>query len=166
MPHIQNYYEGSGAFDLTNENSISFEGSWANGIGSFPDDEVPVLISYDGSVMAVSGHQTWLSLENQTLPSIYDPGINDPLVDINTNGPEQSQNLTANKIIISVCSTLGLIMIAALVGFSFTKRSCSPEYINSTRTGTCPKAETQPSTTMYNTTSDMELTNIAITVGD
>ena len=71
MPHIQNSYEGSGAFDLPNENSISFEGSWANGIGSFPDDEVPVLISYDGSEMAVSGHQTWLSLENQTLPSTY-----------------------------------------------------------------------------------------------
>ena len=155
MPHIQNSYEGSGAFDLPNENSISFEGSWLNGIGSFlelsgvPENAVPVLISYDGT-------STW--------PSIHDPGIDEPLVAINTNGPEQFQN--QHKIIISVCSTLGLIMIAALVGFSFTKRPCSPEYINSARTGTCSNHETQPSTTIYNTTSDMELTNIAITVGN
>ena len=147
MPHIQNTYEGSGA---------SFEDSWANGIGSFPawDGGLEInleLTSYDGT-------STW--------PSIYDQSIDEPHVDLITNEPEQYQNLTANKIIISVCSTLGLFIIAALVGFSFTKRPCSPEYINSARTGTSANPETQPSTSIYNTTSDMELTNIAVMVGD
>ena len=153
MPYVQNSYEGSGALDLKipNENSISFEGSLAIDIGKpMAWDNKPELISYDGT-------STW--------PTIYDPSIDEPLVDLITNGPEQYQNLNANKIIISVCSTLGIIIIAALVGFSFTKRPCSPEYIYSARTGTSTNPETQPSTTIYNTTANMELTNIAITVG-
>ena len=154
MPYVQNFYEGSGAFDLKipNENSVSFEGSLAIDIGSSPAwDNKPEPMSYDGT-------STW--------PTIYDPSIDEPLVDLITDVPVQYQNLNANKIIISVCSTLGLIIIAALIGFSFTKRPCSPEYIYSARTGTIANPETQPSTTIYNTTSNMELTNIAITVGD
>ena len=52
MPYVQNSYERSGSFDLKipNENSISFEGSWANGIISLSAwDNKPELISYGGT---------------------------------------------------------------------------------------------------------------------
>ena len=149
-------YEGSGAFDLSNENSIpvEFHGDpevvATNGIGSFPMwDDPQKPISYDGT-------STW--------PSISKPSIDEPFVDLHTNGSVISQEVSANKIIIGVCCTLGLIIIAGLVGFSFAKRPCSHESITSVTTGTSANLVSQSPNTVYNTTYGMEVTNIAITV--
>ena len=147
-------YEGSGAFDLSNENSIpvEFHGESPNVIAGFPmlnDPQKP--ISYDGT-------STW--------PSISKPSIDEPFVDLHTNGSVISQEVSANKIIIGVCCTLGLIIIAGLVGFSFTKRPCSHESITSVTTGTSANLVSQSPNTVYNTTYGMEVTNIAITVRD
>ena len=149
-------YEGSGSFDLSNENSIpvEFHGelSIPSVIGSFPMwDDPQKPISYDGT-------STW--------PSISKPSIDDPFVDLHTNGSVLSQEVSANKIIIGVCCTLGLIIIAGFVGFSFAKRPCSHESITSVTTGTSANLVSQSPNTVYNTTYGMEVTNIAITVRD
>ena len=145
-------YEGSGAFDLSNENSIPVEFHGDLTISGFPmlaDPQKP--ISYDGT-------STW--------PSISKPSIDEPFVDLHTNGSVISQEVSANKIIIGVCCTLGLIIIAGFVGFSFAKRPCSHESITSVTTGTSANLVSQSPNTVYNTTYGMEVTNIAITVRD
>ena len=76
-----------------------------NGIGIFPMwDDPQKPISYD---------------ETSTWPWISKPSIDEPFVDLHTNGSVISQEVSANKIIIGVCCTLGLIIIVGFIGFSF-----------------------------------------------
>ena len=151
LRHTNNFYEGSGQFDLLNDNSIPGDSILVDVTGYFP-------VWDDGSrPMSTIGLITWASTTDE-------PQVNSPICC--TDDPEKSEKITNNSILISLCSTIGLIIIASLVGFSFTKRPCSPENITSSTTGTSTNLVTQPSATAYNETTGIELTNISIAVGD
>ena len=160
LRHTNNFYEGSGEFDLLNDNSIPGDSILVDVTGYFP-------VWDDGSKpISAIGLITWP-------PTIDESQVNSPICCADDTG--KSDNLTDNSLImdynnesllISLCSTIGLIIIASLVGFSFTKRPCSPENITSSTIGTSTNLVTHASATANNETTGIELTNISIAVGD
>ena len=150
LRHTESFYEGSGALDFHNDNSIPVDGISVSLTGGFP------VIDPDEKPTAAEGTSIW--------PFTQIPGIDQPPIDCCSSEPTKSETMTDNSILISLFSTVGLIIIASLVGFSFTKRPCLHENIISATTGTSANLVTQSSTTVCNTTASVELTNINFTV--
>ena len=102
--------------------------------------------------------QSWTQKPNQTTVSYHDDivinysnigdhGYNDIDTndieyndfispDIETNDHHKPQEIQNNSILIILCSVIGLVVFASLVGFSFSKRSCTFERTNPTISGT------------------------------
>ena len=79
--------------------------------------------------------------------------------------PKNTEELIDHSLLISFCFSIGLIIIASLVGFSFTKRPCSYENITSVTTGASANHVT-PSVITRNKKASIEPTDIGITVND
>ena len=128
MPRTENSYEGSGAFDSLNVNSIPIDGIWPNDVG-----EVPISYVYywdDG----LSSIESALSSAKLCKPG-EQIQIGGSLIDCPSVGSGNSENSSNNSTLIGVCTSIGLIIIALLVGYSFTKRPCSRENVTSISNG-------------------------------
>lgn len=146
MPHTQNSYEGSGAFNLLNDNSIPIDDIWPNDVGQVPISSIESSLS--SAKFCKPGEQIQ---------------IGGSLIDCPSLGPGNSEKPSNNSTLIGVCTTIGLIIIAVLVGYSFTKRPCSRENVNSisNRANLVTQPESTIRAPVTATTPGMELTNIS-----
>ena len=97
-----------------------------------------------------------------TCQTTEDPALYKPQVGCCSTEIEKSEELINDSLLINLCFIICLIIIAALVGFSFTKRPCSHENITSVTTGASANLVTQSSATTENTKSSIEPIKIGI----
>ena len=173
-------------FDLPNENSIPVYGIWVNDLESFDglmaivtpiviSVVIPILIPIVLPIVIPIATPIVISI---LIPSKIDSKWKYAFSDTDfltaesanccyqipgSESLQQLKKLTDKTILIGVCTSFGLIIIASLVGYSFTKRPCSRENVNSISNGA--NLVTQQESTLRApvtaTTSGMELTNIS-----